>query len=103
MTDYLAALRELGSDVSVAVTGIAGPTGAEPGKPVGTVYLAGADARTNTGCLMRLTLGGYRERSVIRARAAMYALDMLRRMALGLPVPDSLAITPDTPATTMDI
>ena len=27
------ALRELGSDVSVAVTGIAGPTGAEPGKP----------------------------------------------------------------------
>ena len=52
---------------------------------------------------MRLTLGGYRERSVIRARAAMYALDMLRRMALGLPVPDSLAITPDTPTTTMDI
>ena len=40
---------------------------------------------------------------VIRARAAMYALDMLRRMALSLPVPDSLAITPDTPATTMDI
>ena len=36
-------------------------------------------------------------------RAAMYALDMLRRMALGLPVPDSRAITPDTPATTMDI
>ena len=80
------------------------PGGGElPGKPVGTVYLAGADARTNTGCLMRLTLGGYRERSVIRARAAVYALDMLRRMALGLPVPDGLAIAPDTPATTMDI
>ena len=52
---------------------------------------------------MRLTLGGYRERSVIRARAAMYALDMLRRMALGLPVPDSLTVTPDTPAETMDM
>ena len=52
---------------------------------------------------MRLTLGGYRDRSVIRARAAMYALDMLRRMALGLPVPDSLTVTPDTPAETMDM
>ena len=29
------ALRELGSDVSVAVTGIAGPTGAEPGQAGG--------------------------------------------------------------------
>ena len=97
------AARESGAELAVGITGLAGPGGALPGKPVGTVCLAGADARANTGCLMRLTLGGYRERSVIRARAAMYALDMLRRMALGLPVPDSLAITPDTPATTMDI
>ena len=97
------AAKESGVELAVGITGLAGPGGELPGKPVGTVYLAGADARTNTGYLMRLTLGGYRERSVIRARAAMYALDMLRRMALGLPVPDSLAITPDTPATTMDI
>ena len=97
------AAKESGAELAVGITGLAGPGGELPGKPVGTVYLAGADARTNTGCLMRLTLGGYRERSVIRARAAMYALDMLRRMALSLPVPDSLAITPDTPATTMDI
>ena len=97
------AAKESGAELAVGITGLAGPGGELPGKPVGTVYLAGADARTNTGCLMRLTLGGYRERSVIRARAAMYALDMLRRMALDLPVPDSLAITPDTPATTMDI
>ena len=97
------AAKESGAELAVGITGLAGPGGELPGKPVGTVYLAGADARTNTGCLMRLTLGGYRERSIIRARAAMYALDMLRRMALGLPVPDSLAITPDTPADTMDI
>ena len=97
------AAKESGAELAVGITGLAGPGGELPGKPVGTVYLAGADARTNTGYLMRLTLGGYRERGVIRARAAMYALDMLRRMALGLPVPDSLAITPDTPATTMDI
>ena len=45
------ALRELGRDVSVAVTGIAGPTGAEPGKPVGTVWIGCATAKkTHAAC-----------------------------------------------------
>ena len=45
------ALRELGSDVSVAVTGIAGPTGAEPGMPVGTVWIGCATAKkTHAAC-----------------------------------------------------
>lgn len=45
------ALSELGSDVSVAVTGIAGPTGAEPGKPVGTVWIGCATAKkTHAAC-----------------------------------------------------
>lgn len=45
------ALRELGSDVSVAVTGIAGPTGTEPGKPVGTVWFGCATAKkTHAAC-----------------------------------------------------
>lgn len=45
------ALRELGSDVSVAVTGIAGPTGTEPGKPVGTVWIGCATAKkTHAAC-----------------------------------------------------
>jgi nicotinamide-nucleotide amidase len=34
------ALARSHADVSVAVTGIAGPTGAVPGKPVGTVHFA---------------------------------------------------------------
>ncbi len=38
----LGALSHSEATVSVAVTGIAGPTGAVPGKPVGTVWLAWA-------------------------------------------------------------
>jgi nicotinamide-nucleotide amidase len=36
------ALRHSPADLAVAVTGIAGPGGAVPGKPVGTVWLATA-------------------------------------------------------------
>ena len=97
------AAKASGSELAVGITGLAGPGGALPGKPVGTIYLAGADARTGHGYLMRLTLGGYQDRNIIRTRAAMYALDMLRRMALGLDVPDSLAITADTAAEAMDL
>ena len=35
--------RTLGSDIGCSVTGIAGPTGASPDKPVGTVYFGYAD------------------------------------------------------------
>lgn len=34
------ARRVFGTDLAIATTGIAGPSGAEPGKPVGTVHLA---------------------------------------------------------------
>ena len=87
----LGAQRASGAELAVALTGLAGPGGGLPGKPVGTVYLGGCDGRSGKAYLMRLTLGGYREREIIRTRAALYALDLLRRLALGLPLPDALA------------
>jgi len=47
-----AAIQRTGAQLSVAVTGIAGPDGAVPGKPVGTVWLCWAEVR---GERLRLT------------------------------------------------
>jgi nicotinamide-nucleotide amidase len=70
------ARRRLGADVAVAVTGVAGPDGGTPEKPVGRVYLhaAGPD-----GSLARmLDLPG--ERAQVRVRATVTALHMLRAL-----------------------
>ena len=91
------ALKASGADLAIGITGLAGPGGALPGKPVGTVYLAGADARSGRAYLMRLELGGYQERAIIRTRAALYALDLLRRMALDLPPDSGVMLEPGDP------
>ncbi len=68
-----------GSDIAIAVTGIAGPDGGSEEKPVGTVYVALA---TSEGCRTRLCwFGGNRDE--IRMLTAWTALDVLRRYLKG--------------------
>lgn len=70
------AQRLFAADTSIAVTGIAGPSGGTPEKPVGTVWLA-ARVGTETKALRRVFPG---DRSEIRRRGAQAALDLLRRL-----------------------
>ncbi len=73
--------RKTGSDIGLAVTGVAGPEGGTPEKPVGTVYLALAGP---SDCKAKhYKFFGDRDR--IRAITAYTALDWLRRYLLGLP------------------
>jgi len=72
------ALRGLGVDLAVAVTGIAGPGGGTPDKPVGTVWLAVASSE-RTEARRIIFLGSRRE---IRERAAQTALYLLDRRLL---------------------
>ena len=74
------AVRAFSSDVSVAVTGIAGPGGAVPGKPVGTVCIAVSD-----GCrtiVSRFVFDG--DRDAVRASTVAEAISMLHDMVEGI-------------------
>jgi len=68
--------RQFAVDAALAITGIAGPTGGTPEKPVGTVWLA-ARFGAQTRALKRIFPG---DRGEIRARSAQAALDLLRRV-----------------------
>jgi len=70
-----------GVDLGLSTTGIAGPTGAVPGKPVGTVYIALASA---SGTICRHCLF-HRDRRKVKVAAAHTALMMLREHLLSLP------------------
>jgi nicotinamide-nucleotide amidase len=72
------ARRTCGSDYGLGVTGIAGPEGGRPDKPVGTVHVALDDA--GSGRAVRLDWPG--DRDLIRRRAVTVALDLLRRRLL---------------------
>ena len=68
------AIASSDADLTVAVTGIAGPGGAVPGKPVGTVWLAVARRGGPTQAEL-LQLAG--DRGQVRERTVEVALDRL--------------------------
>ena len=79
------ARNRTGATVAVATSGVAGPDGGTPDKPVGTVCIAlSADDQSLT---RRYQFRGTRD--WIKLITSQVALDWLRRYALGLPVADS--------------
>ena len=74
------ALERTGANVAIAVSGIAGPSGAVPGKPVGTVWFALAQKLVD-----RLECQGHLiqfdgDRDAVRRQSVEYALNLLRAL-----------------------
>lgn len=70
------ARARFGADLAVAVTGIAGPDGGTPEKPVGRVFFAVAD-RNGGGIAKRRDFIG--DRPAVRRNASLFALELVRR------------------------
>ena len=68
--------QQAGTEIGVATTGIAGPTGATPEKPVGLAYIALAHAGGTE--VRQLLFGTEPGRSGVRYLASQAALDMIR-------------------------
>lgn len=83
------ALRVSGADHALAVTGIAGPDGGTPDKPVGTVWIAlasrapGPNGEPSTVALLEHFPF---EREMFKTMTTQTALDLLRRRLSGFPV-----------------
>lgn len=71
--------RVTGSAIGIGITGIAGPEGGSPEKPVGLVYIA-LDDGEKTFCHRHIFPG---PRTGVRAGAVNCALNMLRRYLMG--------------------
>ncbi len=67
--------RLTGSDLGIGITGIAGPTGGSPKKPVGLVFIALATPRGAK--TYRQTFSG--DRSTVKLKATQSALNLLRQ------------------------
>ena len=75
------ARRRAGTDLAVAISGIAGPGGATPGKPVGTVWFAFA-RRAGRGAAVDAVRKRFRgDRDTVRRKAVAFALRRLYSMA----------------------
>jgi nicotinamide-nucleotide amidase len=76
----LGARSRFDADLAVSITGIAGPDGGSPEKPVGTVFFALADRDGAGAATRRLFVG---DRAVVRRASCLHALELLRRRLTG--------------------
>ncbi len=73
------ALGKAKADVVVAITGVAGPGGGTPDKPVGLVHFAAA---SRNGALVHVEMRyGDIGRSAVREKSVLQALSMLKQVA----------------------
>jgi len=72
------ALKRSLADIAVSVTGIAGPGGATPGKPVGLVHLCCATKRS----ILHRKIVFKGNRSAVRRQAVAVAFALIRRQTL---------------------
>ena len=72
-----------GSDIALSITGIAGPEGGTPEKPLGTVFIAIADRH---GCTVQRNLFSG-DRGMIRQQATEQALFLIEMHVLGVKKP----------------
>jgi nicotinamide-nucleotide amidase len=70
--------KSAGTDIGIATTGIAGPTGGTAEKPVGLVWIGYSDARETLA--LRFNFGADRLRA--KQRASQAALELVRRKLL---------------------
>jgi nicotinamide-nucleotide amidase len=77
------ARQKSGADFALAISGIAGPDGGTPDKPVGTVCIALAHSQS----VSARTFNFPGDRETIRDRSAKMALTLLRFHLLGKPAP----------------
>ena len=68
-----------GASIGVGITGIAGPTGGTPAKPVGTVCIA---VVTPGGVAQVRTFALFGTRTMIKFWSSQYAMNMVRRLLL---------------------